>query len=362
MVIGKTLPFIILILLFTIYLLWKGLGLGYVPPFLFRNVWIDRVLVAGITALGYSLGIHIYWVAAFFVFFMGALLLINQREKGTSIRFIHPYETYPEKKEEQLKKAVIPLHIYQTWHTKRLPTKMKECVERLQQENPEFSHHLFDEEDCRKYIATHFDKDVAYAYDQLVPAAFKADLWRYCVLYKDGGIYMDIKLQCEPNFKLLELVDKEYLVLDRPHIKTISINDELAWLQSPYYSTSVYSNVDSNIWENETLGIYNAFMVCKAGNPFLKECIDNIVENTKKKKYGHNQLYPTGPGLLGNLYFRGNREKIHSFHLFNSLNGDCILSKEKKILSHYPEYRSEQAKHGKKHYNELWANRAIYKD
>lgn len=357
--ITKTFKFIILILLFAIYLLSKELG--YTPEF--RDVLLGKIILVIITAVGYHLGISIYWIAAFFFSFMIVLLWIDTRDvlnKGTSIQVIHPYDSHPEKKAQQLTKAVIPLHIYQTWHTKRLPLKMKECVERLQKENPEFSHHLFDDAECRKYIQTHFDKDVVDAYDRLIPGAYKADLWRYCVLYKDGGIYMDIKLQCEPNFKLLELVDKEHFVLDRPYIKTISLNDELAWLQSPNYSNSVYYKVDSNLWENSNIGLYNAFMVCKAGNPILKDCIDIIVKNTKNKNYGYNPLYPTGPGLLGNVYFRGNREKIHSIDLFNSLNGDCILNREKKILSHYPEYRQEQKKNGTKYYHELWKKHAIY--
>ena len=33
--------------------------------------------------------------------------------------------------------------------------------------------------------------DVLKAYDKLIPEAFKADLWRYSIIYKKGGCYMD---------------------------------------------------------------------------------------------------------------------------------------------------------------------------
>ena len=36
--------------------------------------------------------------------------------------------------------AVIPLDIYQTWHTKSLPDKMKENVNNLKNKNPEFTY------------------------------------------------------------------------------------------------------------------------------------------------------------------------------------------------------------------------------
>ena len=100
----------------------------------------------------------------------------------------------------------IPLHIYQTWHTKDLlPPKMRKCVEKLKTDNPEFEHHLYDNKECHHFIKTNFDKRVLNAFNKLKPGAFKADLWRYCILYKKGGIYLDIKYQCEPKFKLIDL-------------------------------------------------------------------------------------------------------------------------------------------------------------
>jgi mannosyltransferase OCH1-like enzyme len=359
---AKSWNFFILIFVFSIYLIAKWLD--YIPGFsnFNTNIEIDKIILVLITLFGYYLKINIYWIASFFFVFM-TILISNDtyNKKGAVIDVIHEYDVDPEKKTSQIKNAVIPLHIYQTWNTKRLPSKMKECVDRLKHMNPEFTHHLFDDDDCRNYIQKNFDTNVLQAYDTLIPGAYKADLWRYCVLYKEGGIYMDIKLQCEPNFRLLELVDKEHFVLDRPYIRSISLKDELAWIQSPHYSKSVYSKVDANIWENGNIGLYNAFMVSKPHNPILKECIDIIVENTKKKIYGYGPLYPTGPGLLGNVYFRGNQEKIYNIDLYNSLNGDCILTRNKKILTHYSEYRKEQVNHGTQHYHHLWKKKRIYK-
>ena len=35
--------------------------------------------------------------------------------------------------------------------------------------------------------------DVLNAYDSLIPGAYKADLFRYLVLYREGGVYLDCK-------------------------------------------------------------------------------------------------------------------------------------------------------------------------
>ena len=89
--------------------------------------------------------------------------------------------------------SVIPPHVYTCWHTKQLPPLMKQNVERMIRENPEMQIHLYDEADCRAFISVHFDPTVLYAYDSLVPCSYKSDLWRYCVLYIKGGVYVDIK-------------------------------------------------------------------------------------------------------------------------------------------------------------------------
>ena len=82
-------------------------------------------------------------------------------------------------------KTIIPLNIYQTWHTKELPSKMLQTCNLIKSENPEFNHYLYDDNDCREFIKANFEIDVLNAYDNLIPGAYRADLWRYCILYKN---------------------------------------------------------------------------------------------------------------------------------------------------------------------------------
>jgi mannosyltransferase OCH1-like enzyme len=101
--------------------------------------------------------------------------------------------------------SIIPLCIYQTWHTTNLPPKMQQAVNTIKAHNPEFQHFLYDDNMCREFIRNNFPEDVLRAYDLLIPGAYKADLWRYCILYKKGGIYLDISYTPFNNFKFLNL-------------------------------------------------------------------------------------------------------------------------------------------------------------
>ena len=224
--------------------------------------------------------------------------------------------------------SVIPCDIYQTWHTKLLPPKMQSRVDTLKSQNPRFRHFLFDDSDCRIFIQTHFHSDVLYAYDHLIPGAYKADLWRLCVLYIHGGIYLDIKLICINGFKLIELTERNHFVKDR-----------------------------------FGLGMYNALMISQSGNVFLWKCIQTIVKNVKNRFYGQGPLEPTGPTLMKTVAFQ-NKYNVN-LDLVHFVDGGYILYKNYFVFStEYPEYdaeRNESFQHLQtKRYDKLWHERTIY--
>jgi mannosyltransferase OCH1-like enzyme len=211
---------------------------------------------------------------------------------------------------------------------------MQKNVDILREDNPQFKYHLYDDDDCRDFIDKYFDESVLNAYDRLVPGAYKADLWRYCVLYIHGGIYLDMKMRCVGDFKLIELVDKEHYVKD----------------------------IESSNIEPNSIGIYNAVMIQKKKNPFLMECIQQVVKNVNDNYYGFNALYPTGPGMLGTLYLKYKYDyRLEEIDMYHILEGEKIIYNERAILEHYPEYRKEQVIHQKEsHYALLWNEQSIY--
>ena len=222
----------------------------------------------------------------------------------------------------------IPLDIYQTWFTKNLPPGMINSINKLKKDNPEFTFYLFDDNDCKTFIKDNFGIKVYDAFENLIPGAYKADLWRYCILYKKGGIYIDIKFHTN-NFNLIQLTDNNYFVKDR-----------------------------DGYWERNKIGIYNGFIISKPKNPIFLNCINDIVKNVNAGYKGLNSLHPTGPGLLGN-YFKNTDEFLLQF----SKNGLHIQYKGVNILSMYENYRSEQAEYqNTPHYVSLWTQNLIYKN
>jgi len=222
---------------------------------------------------------------------------------------------------------MIPLIIYQTWHTKELPAEMRESVNQIKKAAPEFSYMLFDDVDCLEFIQEYFPCNVVDAYNRLIPGAYKADLWRYCVLYVTGGIYIDIKYRPVPSFKLIQLTKSEHFVND---------------LQDAYVKVD---------------GVYNGVMICKPQNIALLKCINEIVYNVNVSFYGRSPLEPTGPILLRK------HNKFTDMQLkLNSLEQLQIFLNNNLILYSYMSYRKEQRTFEIfPHYSRLWLAKSIYR-
>jgi len=218
----------------------------------------------------------------------------------------------------------IPLKVYMTWHTKNLPPKMLNNLNKLKLDNPKFEFIVYDDNDCREFIKNNYSNEILWAFDKLKPGAYKADLWRLCILYKYGGYYLDIKYGCINGFKLVDLSEKEHFVLDRPKHH-----------------------------------IYNAIMICKKDNPFLLNCIEQIIQNIKNNYYGISPLAPTGPGLLGEVALKYNYNL--NVDMRHPNHGKFIVHKGVGILKPYDGYLEERESNKRTdHYTPMWNRKDIY--
>jgi len=164
----------------------------------------------------------------------------------------------------------IPLNLFQTWKTKNLSKVFQDIVDSWKIKNPEYNYQLFDDNDCEEFIKQNFDEKVYYAYSNLKLGAFKADLFRYCVLYIHGGVYADIDTIC---------INKIEYFLDGIDFATpIDFNTNIKWGK---------------------YNLFNAFIASVPRHPILLDCINRIVYNMEHKIIPSSSVDLTGPGVLG---------------------------------------------------------------
>ena len=209
--------------------------------------------------------------------------------------------------------SITPLPSPGNWHDLKsagLPPKMYDCVRDnllMNRVGVDCIHYLFNDDECRAFIAREYPSDVLDAYDNLIPTAFKADLWRYCVLYMYGGVYLDIKLQfCGGGG------GGGGGVLLRSIVERWTSGGGGGGDGGDGGGLFVLERDAVGLWSPGRFGIHNAFIITKPKNPILLECIFRIVSASKSGGWGvtgaydvgwmTRPLFVTGPGLLGDVW------------------------------------------------------------
>lgn len=234
----------------------------------------------------------------------------------------------------------IPKLIIQTNESDQVPPGMVDATNSILSLNPEYGYSYFTDQEARKFIFTHMGQRVGRAYDKLIPGAYKADLFRYCYLWVNGGIYIDMGM--------LGLGKLDGVVGD----------------QDTFVAPE----------DNGSDAIYNAFIASIPQHPIIGEAIDLAVKNIESETYTSNPLGITGPILLGRAFKNitgesvyagtdyGNGIRIIDFKKYDSCESGVIKDHDYKCLAtRYPNYRVDQLWYNTNpHYSELWKKKKVF--
>ncbi|QQM26721.1 glycosyltransferase family 32 protein [Elizabethkingia sp. M8] len=157
----------------------------------------------------------------------------------------------------------IPKVIYQTYKGK-IPWYSHFYIWRFRRKNKDFEYEFYNDERIDSFIKENFPEDIYYAYCRLQIGAAKADFFRYAILYKKGGVYLDI--------------DSDILVNLNTFIQPNNNNAILAYEEN------------SNIFAQWAL-------FYEKNHPFLEETIKLVVKNIQENRYPYNVHAMTGPSI-----------------------------------------------------------------
>jgi len=160
---------------------------------------------------------------------------------------------------------------------------------------------LYDHESCRYFITKNFTSEVLWAFDKLKPYAYKADLARICILYKQGGWYFDAAL-------------RPMLFLNIPD------------------NVELFTFRDYQLVTGTSFACTNGIIFSQKGNDVFLKYIELIVENCRKEYYGINALCPTGPILFGRAIAILGENKNHIFGDVRFLTPMCQITNKAFVL------------------------------
>lgn len=222
------------------------------------------------------------------------------------------------------KDRIIPYKIHQTFKTNKIPKHMYNAAQSYIQMNLEYNYFFYDDDDINNILDVYdcseftFSSDnLKKAYNKMNTGAGKADIFRYMILYTEGGCYFDIDTVCLNPLDIF-----------------INDDDELV--------SGLGERCDLHQWG----------MIYKKGHPFIKrtleKCITNILNETYVDEYKNSLEGLTGPpcldysikevlGLPANYKFKKGKYTIGNYK-FNILNGDFFGN---NIQFKYKEYFTE---------------------
>jgi len=155
----------------------------------------------------------------------------------------------------------IPKIIHQTFKSSKLPLLTRWHISRFRKKNPEYTYEFYDDERIDAFLQKEFGQEVFHLYKKLNIGAAKADFFRYAVLYKKGGIYVDIDS---------------------------GINSHLDDFIQPDDVAIITKEGDPSLFAQWAL-IYSPH------HPFLEKTMDMVMDNIRLNKYPHDVHQMTGP-------------------------------------------------------------------
>jgi mannosyltransferase OCH1-like enzyme len=158
----------------------------------------------------------------------------------------------------------IPNVVYQTWIDPSFGRSHRNALATFRRRNADFSFRFFSDADIDKFMAQQFgDHPIYNVYKNAQFGPLKTDIWRYCLLYRFGGVYCDIG----------KAIKKPLRDLIQP--STLAV---IAW-EKRNVSPFPISPLAAKTLQHPDKRVINWIMMFAPNHPLLKRVIDGIVES-----------------------------------------------------------------------------------
>lgn len=192
---------------------------------------------------------------------------------------------------------------------------------------------LYTFREIRKEFYKDSNSKVEEAFSHVKAYAFKADIFRYYLLYKYGGWYSD--------------------------------------LNNIFSGTKIdTSNIDMFCFKEMVPGssqpnsVQNSILYAKKENKFIKAALDQAINNVLSNFYGDHPLSVTGPVVIGKAIYEqyDDLDRLGSF-IANDSGQRLFLLPNSEIFAYYKPKAylpAESGLQGGNNYNDFWYSKTLY--
>jgi mannosyltransferase OCH1-like enzyme len=271
----------------------------------------------------------------FILIFLAVCLLVFYIPRHIFYKCNIRYQLYKNLSKTKNGSKYIPKNIHQilTPDKSKINYMFQVNIDYIKKLNPTWNHILYDDNDIIEYIKTNYGIQMLNIYNMINPeyGAAKADFFRYLLMYKEGGVYLDIKSGMK--YPLDEIIneDDEYILSH--------------WASKPNKKILGNKNGEFQQWH----------IICRPNHPYLKAVIINVINNIL-----NYDIKKDGVGKLGVLKVTGPIIYTQSIqplllqynHKLYKTNEYCGLVYNNLYINFFLSYRMFS---DKKHYSKLTA-------
>lgn len=243
----------------------------------------------------------------------------------------------------------IPKIIWQTMKTNLVPVFIKSYAYSWIEMNPEYEYRFHDNNDILDFLKNDFPEFLK-GYNNLKYGASKADLWRYLVIYKYGGVYADIDCMCINPLR--EWIDK-----DKSFVTALGTNKDICqWLiisepKNPIFLRAAQKTIRNSQNQNALSSHY--------GFEYIEKQL--IIRETEQlSKFNHPVLALSGPPVLQSAaeecFREGLLSAILQFTQVVCVSGStsCQMNGNVRHDTGNQDYKNSYKALHLKHYNSRW--------
>lgn len=186
-----------------------------------------------------------------------------------------------------------PKIIHQTWRDHDLPVDAA-LPDSWKRHNPDWEYRFWTDEDLNRFVQTEYPEMLALYMDVPRPVQ-RADIARYLLLHKYGGIYADIDTECHAPANILA-GETRVILSEEPR---------------------EHWTAEHACFRDMGVMVFNGTMASPAGHPFWKHVM-TVLQRTRHAQ--KDVLESTGPLMLSGAvlnYPDQSAISINSCHLFN---------------------------------------------
>mgnify|MGYP006417813883 CR=1 FL=1 len=202
---------------------------------------------------------------------------------------------------KQFSNQIIEKNIFQfSYHNyNELPKEYKNNINKLKRDNPEYNYKYFqvgsvNDNEVNNFILKNYGENILNIYNNInnCYGVVKADFFRYLVIYKKGGIYLDIKSS-----------------LNKPLREIINNTDE--YILTSWISDSILQKSSKTIYSRNFVNTKFAeypqwYIISRSNHPFLQKVIEKCIYNLTYPMltYGTQTVLMTcGPIMYTNIIY-----------------------------------------------------------